>query len=74
MQQMIQRFSISGSASSRTVGLKTTLYELIEAVYEELKPGEEHWMPIIVNHMLCSGKSFQSIAENKRLSFLQVKT
>ena len=69
MQQIIQRFSISGSASSGTTGLKTTLYELIEAVYEEMKPGEEHWMPIIVNHMLCSGKLFLPIAENKRLSF-----
>jgi len=69
MQQMVQRFSISGSASSETAGLTTTLYELIEAVNEEIKPGEEHWVHLIVDHMLCSGKSFLSIAKNKRLSF-----
>ena len=69
MLQLSQRFCISDSASSGTTGLKTTLYELIEAVNEEIKPGEEHWVHLIVDHMLCSGKSFLSIAKNKRLSF-----
>ena len=41
MLQLSQRFCISDSASSGTIGLKTTLYELIEAVNEEIKPGEE---------------------------------
>jgi hypothetical protein len=68
MQQMVQRFSISGSVSSGTTRLNTTLYELIQAINEEIKPGEEHCVPLIVDYMLCSGKSFLSIAENKRLS------
>jgi hypothetical protein len=65
---MVQRFSISGSVSSGTTRLNTTLYELIQAINEEIKPGEEHCVPLIVDYMLCSGKSFLSIAENKRLS------
>jgi hypothetical protein len=58
MQQMVQCFS--GSASSGTTDLKTTLYELIEAVSEEIKPGEEHWVSLIVDHMLFSGRSIPS--------------
>jgi hypothetical protein len=69
MQQMVQCFSISGSASSKTTRLKTTLYELIQAINEEIKPDEDHWVPLIVDYMLCSGKSFLSIAENKRLPY-----
>jgi len=68
MRQMAQSYYISESASSGITRLITTLYEMIEAVHEEIKPGEEHWVSLIVDHMLCSGKSFLSIAENKRLS------
>ena len=57
MQQMVKRFSISGSAVAGAAGLRTTLYELIEAVNEAIKPGEEHWVPLIVDHMLFSGRS-----------------
>jgi hypothetical protein len=57
MLQLAQRFRMSDSASSGTTGLKTTLYELIEAVREEIKPGEEHWVSLIVDHMLFSGRS-----------------
>jgi len=60
MLQLSQRFCISDSASSGTIGLKTTLYELIEAVNEEIKPGEEHWVSLIVDHMLFSGRSIPS--------------
>jgi hypothetical protein len=56
MLQLSQRFYISDSASSATTGLKTTLYELIEAVNEEIKPGEEHWVSLIVDHILFSGR------------------
>ena len=66
MQQMVQRFSISGSVSSGTTRLKTTLYELIETINEEIKPGEENWVPLIVDYMLCSSNSVLSIAENNR--------
>jgi hypothetical protein len=60
MQPMAQSFCISGPPSSGSTGIKTTLYELIEAVTEEINPGEEHWISLIVDHMLCSGKSILS--------------
>ena len=60
MQQMAQSFFISGSEFSGATVLKTTLYELIEAVHEEIKPGEEHWVSLIVDHMMFSGKSIPS--------------
>lgn len=60
MLQFAQNFCISDSASSGTIGLKTTVYELIEAVSEEIKPGEEHWVSLIVDHMLFSGRVIQS--------------
>jgi hypothetical protein len=37
--------------------IKTTLYELIELVSEEIRPGEEKWVPVIVNHILETGQS-----------------
>lgn len=37
--------------------IKTTLYELIELVSEEIRPGEEKLVPVIVNHMLETGQS-----------------
>lgn len=40
--------------SSRTI--KTTLYELVEAIIEELQPGEDHLVPIIVSHFFDTGK------------------
>jgi len=60
MLQFAQNFCISDSTSSGTIGLKTTVYELIEAVSEEIKPGEEHWVSLIVDHMLFSGRVIQS--------------
>jgi hypothetical protein len=36
---------------------KTSLYELIELVSAEIRPGEEKLVPIIVNHILETGQS-----------------
>ena len=38
----------------RTIAVKTTLYDLIEAVGAEVDHNEEPWIPLIVNHMLRS--------------------
>jgi hypothetical protein len=37
--------------------IKTTLYEIIDLVSEEIRPGEEKLVPVIVNHMLETGQS-----------------
>ncbi len=37
-------------------GVVSSLYSLMEAINHETKPGEEHIVPTIVNHMLKSGK------------------
>ena len=34
--------------------IKTTLYNLVEAVREEMSPKEEQLVPLIVSHMLGS--------------------
>ena len=34
--------------------VKTSLYDLIEAVSEAVNPNEERWIPYIVNYMLAS--------------------
>lgn len=36
--------------------IRTTLYELIEAISEEVEKGEEELIPKIVSHVLDSGK------------------
>ncbi|MFC1859488.1 hypothetical protein ACFL9U_15885 [Thermodesulfobacteriota bacterium] len=41
----------------RTITVKTTLYDLIEAVGVEVDHNEEPWIPLIVNHMLSSAGS-----------------
>jgi len=42
--------------SANTVA-ETTLYELIEAVNEEVEPEEEQWVPVIVSCILEAGRS-----------------
>ena len=37
--------------------IKTTLYELIELVSEEIRPGEEKLVPVIVDQILETGQS-----------------
>jgi hypothetical protein len=61
MQQMEQNFGTMPSGYLESAGIKTTLYELVEAVSEEICPGEENWVPLIVSHMLDSGRSVPSV-------------
>jgi hypothetical protein len=60
MHPMEQSFCLSESEFSKSAYIKTTLYKLIEAVNDEIKPDEAHWVPLIVNHILCSGRSIPS--------------
>lgn len=60
MHPMEQSFCLSESEFSKSAYIKTTLYKLIEAVNEEIRPGEEHWVSLIVDHMLFTGRVIQS--------------
>ncbi len=55
-----RNFCVSKPTFLRSVYLKTTLYELIETVNEEIKPGEEHLVSLIVDHMLFAARMIQS--------------
>ena len=61
MQQMEQNFGIMPSGYLESAGIKTTLYELVEAVSEEICLDEEHLLPLIVSHMIDSGRSIPSV-------------
>ena len=61
MQPMKQNFGAMPSGYLESTGIKTTLYEIVEAVSEEICPGEENWVPLIVSHMLDSGRSIPSV-------------
>ncbi|MFC1813040.1 hypothetical protein ACFL03_10140 [Thermodesulfobacteriota bacterium] len=41
----------------KTATVKTTLYDLIEAVSEEVKSGEDHLVSIIVKDMLYTNRT-----------------
>ncbi len=51
MQAMAQSISTVASTYWESTTTKTTLYELIEAISEELQPGEEHLVSTIVLHL-----------------------
>jgi hypothetical protein len=61
MQQMEQNFGTMQSDYLESAVIKTTLYEIVEAVNEEICPNEEPWIPLIVSHMLDSGRSIPSV-------------
>jgi hypothetical protein len=41
--------------------IETTLWKLFEVLIEEVCPDEEHLLPLIVSHMLNSGRSIPSV-------------
>ena len=55
MQQMEKNFDTMQSGYLGSSAIETTLYELVETVSEEICSGEEHWVPLVVSHMLDSG-------------------
>ena len=60
MQRIEQNIETMPSEYWRSAGIQTTLYEIVEAVNEEVCPGEENWAPLIVSHILGSGRSVPS--------------
>lgn len=61
MQQMEQNFGITSPEHSEFERVETSLWKLVEALNEEVCPGEEHLLPLIVSHMLNSGRSAPSV-------------
>ncbi len=57
MQDTAPCVSLSKTVSSESFSIKTTLYELIEAVNKETTPDEKHWVTLIVDNILRSGRS-----------------
>lgn len=56
MRYTARSFGASKPAFLESVRVKTTLYELIGAVNEEIRPGEEYLVFLIVGHMLFAGR------------------
>lgn len=56
MQPVTQAFQTVASAHLGLTTVKTTLYELIEAITEEVQPAENHLVPGIVLDLLDTGK------------------
>ncbi len=56
MKPTTQTISIIEPAHQSSRSVETTLYELIEAIIEELQPGEDHLVPTIVSHLFDTEK------------------
>jgi len=61
MQQMEQNFGTMAPERPEFERIETTLWKLVEALNEEVCPDEEHLLPLIVNHMLDSGRLIPSV-------------
>lgn len=55
MQRISQNTLIFESKLPNPFIIKTTLYDLVEAVRKEMSPKEEQLVPLIANHMLRAG-------------------
>ena len=54
MERPTKSRRLLGALSSKSTSIITTLYELVETVSEEIKPGEEHRVSLIVDHILTA--------------------
>lgn len=65
MQQMEKNFDTMPSGYLESSAIETTLYELVEAVTEEICAGKENRDHLIVSHMLDSGIDLYAFYTNK---------
>jgi hypothetical protein len=59
-------FSARQKESASPVPIKITLYELVEAISDELQPGEDGLVTQVVMHMLATG-NIKSIGGGRKL-------
>lgn len=57
MKTLTYTLSQVGSASPQSITIHTTLYDLIEAVAAEVRPGEEALVTATARHLLRSHKA-----------------
>lgn len=57
MEAAAQNFKTAESGCPRLTAIETTLYELIEAVEEEVQPGEDRLIEEAVLHLLDTGQA-----------------
>jgi len=72
MQDMAPCLSLSETVFSEPFSKKITLYELIEAVCEAVKPDKEQGVILMVDDILCSGRSVL-FYKNTRRPFTRLK-
>ena len=70
MERSTKSHRFLGPLFSKSAPIETTLYEMIEAVNEEIKSGEEHLVSLIVDHMLFTGRVIQS--DKKRNEYKEI--
>ena len=56
MNALAHTFAAVGSEFQETTTVKTTLYDLIDAISSEIHPGEENLILATVFHLLSFGK------------------
>ena len=64
MERSIESHRLLGPLPSKSAPIITTLYELVETVNDEIKPGEEHWVSLIVDHILTAKAAKSDKKEN----------
>ncbi len=71
MEATAEDFYMAESARPRLTTIKTTLYELIEAIDEEVEPGEEWLVVKTVSHLLNTGSVtfFNDFSNGNEINF-----
>ena len=64
MERSTKSHRLLAPLSSKSSPIITTLYELVETVNEEIKPGEEHRVSLIVDHILSAKAAKSDKKEN----------
>jgi hypothetical protein len=57
MQKISLSLPLVKPENSEVITVKTTLYELIEVINEEIEPEEDRLVPLIVTDLLNMGRS-----------------
>ena len=66
MQSMVQTLGMEEAAYPKFITMKTTLYELIEAINEEVEPAEKRLVPEILSDLFDRGLIRLPVVVNKK--------